>query len=325
MIYTITLNPALDHYMEVDRFLVEDANRVTGERYFAGGKGIDVSRAIRRLGGDSIALGFIGGHNGRVMVEMLKAGDVATYFTPIEGETRRNLIVSTGTGSQTIFNTRGPSITAEEWRCFLMHLQALELRDSYVVMSGSLPLGVPSDSYREIIELVQKRGARAVLDADGAALKAGLKARPFATKPNVNELRRLMGRRIRGEQELIKAATDLNRDGIEIVMVSRGRHGLLVVSGSERYKAVPPTVKVRSTIGAGDSTVAGFVYKFASGKPLEECVRYATAAGTAATLAPGTDLCRLADVERLAPKVRVERLDQARAPRKSKRRPRAAG
>jgi len=322
MIYTITLNPALDHYMEVDRFLVEDANRVTGERYFAGGKGIDVSRAIRRLGGDSIALGFIGGHNGRVMVEMLKAGDVATYFTPIEGETRRNLIVSTGTGSQTIFNTRGPSITAEEWRCFLMHLQALELRDSYVVMSGSLPRGVPSDSYREIIELVQKRGAKAVLDADGAALKAGLKARPFATKPNVNELRRLMGRRIRGEQELVKAAMDLNRDGIEIVMVSRGRHGLLVVSGSERYRAVPPAVKVRSTIGAGDSTVAGFVYKYASGQPLEECARYATAAGTAATLSPGTDLCRLADVERLAPRVKVERVGGRHAPPKNTRRSR---
>ena len=322
MIYTITLNPALDHYMEVDEFLVEDANRVTGERFFAGGKGIDVSRAIQRLGGDTIALGFIGGHNGRLMVEMLKGEGVATYFTPIEGETRRNLIVSTGTGSQTIFNTRGPAVTAEEWRCFLLHLQALELKETYVVMSGSLPRGMLSDSYREIVELVQKRGARAVLDADGAALKAGLKARPFATKPNVNELRRLMGRRIRGEQELIKAATDLNCDGIEVVMVSRGRQGLLVVSGSEGYKAVPPAVKVRSTIGAGDSTVAGFVHKYAAGRPLEECVRYATAAGTAATLAPGTDLCRLADVERLAPRVRVESLVTGHAPRKSKRRSR---
>lgn len=322
MIYTITLNPALDHYMEVDRFLVEDANRVKGERYFAGGKGIDVSRVIQRLGGDTIALGFIGGHNGRVMVEMLKAEGVATYFTPIEGETRRNLIISTGSGSQTIFNNRGPAITAEEWRCFLLHLQALELKETHVVLCGSLPIGLPSDSYREIIELVQKRGARAVLDADGAALKHGLKARPFATKPNVNELRRLMGRRIRGEKELLKAASDLNREGIEVVMVSRGRHGLLVVSGSERYKAVPPSVKVRSTIGAGDSTVAGFVHQYAAGRPLEDCVRYATAAGTAATLAPGTDLCRRADVERLAPRVKVESLNVKPAPRGRTRRTR---
>lgn len=322
MIYTITLNPALDHYMEVDRFLVEDANRVKGERFFAGGKGIDVSRAIRRLGGDSIALGFIGGHNGRVMVDMLKAEGVATYFTPISGETRRNLIISTGTGSQTIFNTRGPSITAEEWRCFLLHLQAMELKDTYVVLGGSLPIGMPSDSYREIIELVQKRGARAVLDADGAALRHGLRARPFAIKPNVNELRRLMGRRIRGEQELIKAAADLNRKGIKIVMVSRGRHGLLVISGSDRYKAIPPAVKVRSTIGAGDSTVAGFVHKYAAGCPLEDCVREATAAGTAATLAPGTDLCHLADVKRLASRVRVESLGPKHAPGRRTRRSR---
>lgn len=308
MIYTITLNPALDHYLEVDEFRVDDANRVRAECLYAGGKGIDVSRAIRHLGGDSMALGFIGGHNGRVMVELLKAEGVTTYFTPIAQETRRNLIVSTPRGTQTIFNSRGPVVSAEEWRSFLMHLRALELRDAYVVLGGSLPRGVPADAYAQIIHLVRERGARAVLDADGQALRAGLRAKPFAIKPNVNELRRVTGRPLRTERDIVRAAITLNRKGVEVVLVSRGHRGLLLVSRDACYRAVPPTVKVRSTIGAGDSTVAGFVFKHAGGKTLEECARYATAAGTAATLEPGTELCHLAGVQRLLPRIKVERL-----------------
>jgi 1-phosphofructokinase family hexose kinase len=312
MIYTITLNPALDHYLEVERFRVDDANRVQAERLYAGGKGIDVSRAIRRLGGDSMALGFIGGHNGRVMVEMLKAEGVTTYFTPIAQETRRNLIVSAARGTQTIFNSRGPAVSAEEWRCFLVHLRALELRDAYVVLGGSLPRGVPTDAYGQIVRLVQGRGARAVLDADGPALKAGLRAKPFAIKPNVNELRRLAGRPLRTERDIVQAALAANRRGVEIVLVSRGRQGLLLLGRNERWRAVPPPVKVRSTIGAGDSTVAGFVLKHAGGKAPEECARYATAAGTAATLEPGTELCHPSEVQRLLPRIKIQAIGDGR-------------
>jgi 6-phosphofructokinase 2 len=320
MIYTVTLNPALDHYLEVDDFRVDDANRVKAECLYAGGKGIDVSRAIRHLGGDSMALGFIGGHNGRVMVEMLKAEGVTTYFTPIAKETRRNLIVSAAHGTQTIFNSLGPAVSAEEWRCFLVHLRALELRDAYVVLGGSLPRGVAPDAYAKIVRLVQDRGARAILDADGRTLKAGVQAKPFAIKPNVNELRRLTGRPLRTEPEIVRAAMALNRKGVEIVIVSRGRRGLLLVSRDEFYRVIPPPVKVRSTIGAGDSTVAGFVFKHAGGKTLKECVRYAAAAGTAATLEPGTELCHLAGVQRVLPRVQVEAQGPRPEARDNKRR-----
>lgn len=309
MIYTITLNPALDHFLEVDALRVDDANRVRSECLYAGGKGIDVSRAIRRLGGDSMALGFIGGHNGRVMVEMLKAEGVTTYFTPIAQETRRDIVIYTARGRmQTMLNAKGPLITADEWESLLAHLRLLELRDAYVVVAGSLPRGVPADAYCQIVQLAQRRGARTVLDADGACFKTGLKARPFAIKPNVNELRRLTGRPLRTEREIVRAAAELNRAGVEVVIVSRGRHGLLVVSRSGSYRAVPPPVSVKSTVGAGDSTVAGFVFRHAGGKSVEDCVRFATAAGTAATLAPGNQLCRPADVQRLLPRVKVEKL-----------------
>lgn len=315
MIYTITLNPALDHYMEVDEFRVDDANRVRGECLYAGGKGIDVSRAVRHLGGDSIALGFIGGHNGQVMVDLLKREGVNCYFTPIAQETRRNILITNKrSGTQTLLNARGPAITADEWASFLTHLRMLELRDAYVALGGSLPRGVPPDAYATIIKLVQSHGAKAVLDADGAALRAGLKARPFAIKPNLNELRRLTGRPLESEPDILSVAEALNRRGVSVVMVSRGRRGLLMVGHAGRrrravvLRTVPPPVRVRSTVGAGDSTVAGFVFRHAGGKSLEECVRFATAAGTAATLAPGNQLCRLRDVQRLAPKVKVETL-----------------
>ncbi len=307
MIYTITLNPALDHFLDVQNLSMDDANRVTSECLYAGGKGIDVSRAIRRLGGDSMALGFIGGHNGQIMLELLKKEGVTCYFTPISQETRRNIIIGTLTrGMQTMLNARGPTVSKEEWKAFLTHLRLLDLRDSYVVLSGSLPRGVPIDAYRQVIALVQNQGAKAVLDTDGPALKSGLMAKPFAMKPNVNELRRLTGQALKSERAILTAATQLHRTGIKIVLVSMGYRGLLMVSDVCRCRAIPPAVRVRSTVGAGDSAVAGFVYTHAGGKLLEDCLRFAAAAATAATLAPGNQLCRLREVERLAPRVRLE-------------------
>ena len=309
MIYTITLNPALDHYVEVDDLVVEDANRVRYECLYAGGKGIDVSRALHRLGTDSMALGFLGGHNGAIMVDMLKGEGVTCYFTPIAEETRRDIIVCAGKRkAQTMLNARGPSVSTEEWRSFLTHLRLLDLRDAFVVAGGSLPRGIPIDAYYQIVKLVQQHGAKAVLDADGECLRLGLKAKPFAIKPNVNELQRLFGKSLRSDAEILSAATAVNRSGVEVVLVSQGRRGLFAVTRSERYRAVPPSVKVRSTVGAGDSTVAGFVFRYAGGKPLEDCVRFAAAAGTAATLAPGNQLCKLRDTQRLADRIKITSL-----------------
>lgn len=313
MIYTVTLNPALDHYLEVEDLDVDDANRVHAEALYAGGKGIDVSRAIRHLGGNSMALGFIGGHNGRILVDLLKRDGVTSYFTPIKQETRRDIIISTKRpAAQTLLHAKGPAVSAVEWRCFLAHLRLLDLQDAYVVVGGSLPRGVPSDAYRQIITLVQRRGAKAILDADGPCLRAGLTARPFAIKPNVHELQRALRRPLRTDAEILRAAASLHRTGVEIVIVSLGRRGLLVVSERDSrllaLRTIPPTVTVRSRVGAGDSTVAGFIFRLARGKEIEDCARFATACGTAATLAPGNQLCRLSDVQRLLPRVSIEPL-----------------
>jgi 6-phosphofructokinase 2 len=308
MIYTITLNPALDHFIDVDDLSVDDANRVKAECLYAGGKGIDVSRALRHLGSDSMALGFIGGHNGNIMVDLLKAEGVNCYFTPISQETRRNIIICSGTErsrTQTMLNAPGPTVTPVEWRAFLTHLRLLDLREAYVVVSGSLPRGVPAGAYYQIITLAQQLGAKAILDADGPCLREGLRAKPFAIKPNLNELRRATGKPLRTEAEIVAAARALNRTGVTVVIVSRGRRGLLLVHDDGCIRAAPPPVKVRSTVGAGDSAAAGFVFGHAGGKSLEECARFAAAAGTAATLAPGNQLCSLKDTLRLVPRIKV--------------------
>ncbi len=322
MIYTITLNPALDRYIEVEDLVVDDANRITSERLYAGGKGIDVSRAIQHLGGETMALGFNGGHSGEQLLALLKQEGVTTYFTAIAGETRQNVLINPRRRRrQTMLNAAGPVVSTQEWKAFLTHLKLLDLRGAFVVASGSLPQGVPADAYAQIVHLGRARGAKVIVDADGPALRAAIKAKPFAIKPNVNELRRLVGRVLNDEGELLRAAAALNRDGIDVVLVSRGPEGVLLVSRNEWYRAVPPEVAVKSTVGAGDSTVAGFVLKYAAGRALDECVRYATACGTAATLAPGNQLCQARDVQRLAPNVRVTALGPKpqRAPKARRR------
>ena len=259
-----------------------------------------------------MALGFMGGHNGRTMIDLLKAEGVTCYFTPITQETRRDIVVCTGRPrTQTILNAPGPAVTRVEWRAFLTHLRLLDLREAYLVVSGSLPRGVPADAYYQIISLAQKLGARAILDADGPCLREGLKAKPFAIKPNLNELRRALGRSLRTDAEIVETAAALNRSGVKIVLVSCGRRGLLVVGNGVRLRAIPPPVKIKSTVGAGDSAVAGFVFGHASGKSLEECARFAAAAGTAATLAPGNQLCNLKDTLRLVPYIQVHFLKGA--------------
>jgi 1-phosphofructokinase family hexose kinase len=186
-------------------------------------------------------LGFIGGHNSQIMVDLLKKEGVTCYFTQIAQETRRNLIIGTrGRGTQTMLNSRGPSVTQEEWKSFLTHVRLLDLRDSYVVLSGSLPRGVPIDAYRQIITLVQSRGAKAVLDTDGPTLKIGLAARPFAIKPNLNELRRLTGMVLRSERTILSAASRLHRAGVKIVLFSMAQQGLMMISATCCCRAIPP-------------------------------------------------------------------------------------
>ncbi len=310
MIYTVTLNPAIDRTLEVEHLTLDEVNRVDTESRYAGGKGIDVSRALKRLGWESVALGFIGGYGGHEVAGRLAEEGVICRFTPIADETRTNIFVhNLKSGEVTSLNARGPEIASNELESFLKHLDYLYPSPTYLICSGSIPPGVPANIYQQLIEWARKRKVKVVLDTHGEPLSEGIKAAPFSIKPNRRELNELFERKAVTNQEVLSYAQELHSGGIEIVMVSLGPDGIVGLSNEGAYHAVPPKVEVSSPVGAGDSSVAGFLVAQLQGFGLAESLRLAVAVGTAAVLTPGTELCRKDDVERLERLVTVTPLD----------------
>jgi len=309
MIATITLNPSLDEHIIVHGLVLEETNRWVRRHHYAGGKGIDVSRAIHEMRGMTIAYGFIGGSNGRTVEILLDEEGVPTSFTPIEAETRTNFIITdTKTSQQTRIGAPGPHISKKELERFLRKMRKISPSPDMLVVSGSVPPGVPVSIYYDIVMEAKGFGVRTILDSAGQWLEEGIRAKPYLIKPNVHEAEILLGRELSTEEVIIEAALDLVKMGIEIVVISRGQDGIIAAAKGSLCKAVPPSVKIRSAVGAGDCTNAGLALKLADGEPLTEACRLAVAMGTAAVLTPGTELCRRADVERLLPQVEVQEI-----------------
>lgn len=240
---------------------------------------------------------------------MLNEG-IQTDFVHVSGETRTNIIIhEKETGKQLAFNARGPEIKPSELMEFVELLEGLPCSD-LVAIGGSLPRDVTPEIYRKIITIVKRCQSTVVLDVDGVALRAGILARPDVIKPNIHELSELVGRELDGQDEICAAAREINRQGVRIVLVSMGGKGIMLVSEGQEYLAVPPNVDVQSTIGAGDSSVAGFISGLVQGKSLKECLVYAAAAGTATTLHQGTALAQKEDFERLVPQVKLTILSE---------------
>ncbi|HDH10773.1 MAG TPA: 1-phosphofructokinase [Nitrospirae bacterium] len=303
MIYTITLNPAMDRTLRVEKIRPDDSNRIAEEQRYAGGKGIDVSRVLTTLGPVNKALGFVGGFAGEELEGRLLNEGIACDFVRISGETRTNIIVNeASTGNQTVFNAKGPEIRPYELMQMIHKVEKVE-GPEIVAISGSLPPGVHPEIYRKIIGIFKERGARVLLDTDGDALKVGIQGLPDIIKPNIHELGRLVGQELQEKDEIISAANSVLKQGTGIVLVSMGAEGILLIAEKEQYIASPPVVKIENTIGAGDSAVAGFVYGLSGDKTLKEALVCAVAAGTATTLRPGTALCRKEDFLRLVPQI----------------------
>jgi 6-phosphofructokinase 2 len=305
MIYTITLNPALDRTIWIDRIRDDVSNRILEERSFAGGKSIDVSRVLKNFGVDNTALGFVGGFAGRELEGRLLNEGIQSEFVRVSGETRTNIIIhERETGKQLSFNARGPEIKASELMQLVEQLERLACAE-IVAIGGSLPAGVSPAIYRKIVALAKRCQAKVVLDVDGEALRQGIMAQPDVIKPNIHELSELVGRELKELDEVAAAAMEINRQGVEMVLVSMGGRGIMLVCEGREYLAVPPEVKVEGTVGAGDSSVAGFIRGLVQGRDLKECLIYAAAAGTATTLRRGTALCQEEDFLRLLPQMKL--------------------
>jgi 6-phosphofructokinase 2 len=306
MIATITLNPCLDRTITVHGLKLDEVNRWSISRIYAGGKGIDVSRAIHEMHDRTIAYGFIGGHAGRELEILLDEEGVLFSFTPIKQETRTNVIITdTKTSRQTRIDAPGPRISKRELERFYRKMRRVYPRPDLLVVGGSIPPGVPANIYHDIITEARSYGVRTILDSEGVWLEEGIKASPYLVKPNVHEAEQLLKRELPTEEAVIEAALSLVEMGVDIAVISRGEDGIIAAIKKRIVKAVAPSVKVRSAVGAGDCIIAGLALKLVDEKPLVEACRLAAAMGAAAVMRPGVQIGRKVDIETLLPQVKV--------------------
>ena len=310
MIYTVTLNPALDKTVEIPSFAADSVNRITTMRTDPGGKGINVSKVISKLGGQSIATGILGGDTGLAIQSALKTMGLKTSFRFTEGETRTNLkVIDPVNHTNTDINEPGVTVSEEILNGLLAQLTAGLDKGDIVVLSGSLPKGSPRDTYYTWTGACKKAGAKVILDADGELLEAGLKASPYLIKPNNHELSQLLGETLATPEELNKAARRLMEEhGIAKVVVSMGGKGALYVTQDETIYAEGLKVPVGSTVGAGDSVVAALAVAEESGMGLEETVRLSTATGGANVMCSGTQAAEYEVIQELLPKVVFQKI-----------------
>lgn len=298
-IVTLTLNPALDKSTEVANMSPEHKLRCSAMHLDAGGGGINVSKAIRRLGGESIAVFPAGGHNGKTLCDLLQAEQIPTKMLDIPGETRENLsVLETATNAQYRFTLPGLQVTeAQAGACLEM---IRELKPDYLVASGSLPPGLPETYYQTVARFAKDISARFILDTSGAALLAAAGEGLFMLKPNLSELSALSGVKKLEINEVDDAAFRIIDQGkCEVVVVSLGAQGALLVT-REGFEHIPaPMVKKQSTVGAGDSMVGGMVWALSNGKSYVEMAQIGVACGTAATMNQGTELFHAQDVWKL--------------------------
>ena len=306
MIGTVTLNPSVDQNLVIPKLVKDDAIRAVEVEWFAGGKGVNVSRVVHELGGKACAFGFVGGFPGRMLTSWLDRAGIRHRFTRVQGETRINTTLTDRSDrTQTHVRAPGPRVTAKEIARLAAGLARCRPRTRFWALGGSLPPGAPQDLYRRLINQLEALGARCVLDADDEALLEGLAATPFMIKPNEHEFFRLTGVRPSTDERIVGAARKLVKRGVEVVLVTLGPRGAVVVSKDDAFRVNTPKVKVKSKVGAGDSTIAGTLVALQRGASLREAVRYGVAAGTAAVLTEGTQLCERRQVERLLPRVKA--------------------
>ncbi|MCC8161774.1 MAG: 1-phosphofructokinase [Lachnospiraceae bacterium] len=302
MIYTVTLNPALDKTVEIPSLTPGSVNRIVSMRTDPGGK---VSKVIAQLGGKSIAVGILGGAVGRSIKNALENMSIESDFLFVEGETRTNLkIIDPVNHTNTDINEPGVEVSEEILQEILERLIARIVPGDLVVLSGSLPLGAPADIYRSWVKACRLKGAKVFLDVDGALLGVGVQASPYLIKPNEHELRAMLGQRLETVEELAEAAYGLCKQyGISKIVVSLGADGALYVTEKETIRARGLKVPVGSTVGAGDSVVAAMAVAEERGMSLVDAVRLSTATGAANVMCSGSQAAEYAQIEELMPKV----------------------
>lgn len=309
MIYTVTLNPAVDRELTVPAIEFDSVLRATAHQVDFGGKGFNVSRVLRNLGVASTALGFAGGKSGELLRDGLQSLGISTDFTWIGGETRTNVsIVSTVQKRYVKANEPGPTISDAERTALLEQIKSLTEPGDWWVLAGSLPPGVPADIYAEMIDIIKSGGGHTILDTSGSALDSGCYAGPYLVKPNTFEANKLTGLPVDTLQQIAAAAATIHKMGVTSVVISMGKDGAMLHSEGKTWIAHSPPVEEINPIGAGDSLVGGLVYGLQAGYDQAESLRWGIACGAAAASLSGTAVGDRELVEKLLAQVNIEAL-----------------
>lgn len=306
MIYTVTLNPALDKTCLVDVLEINEISRVRETTYESGGKGFNVSRALSRVGIPNKALGFIGGSYGELILAGLKADHIDVVPVRIHGESRVNQVFISPEGHSIKVNAQGPEILPEEYQSLLSLVKDLAQPEDIWVFSGSLPRNVPAAVYGDLTKVVHHAGGRVFLDSSGASFQEGLNAQPDWIKPNLAEARVVFT----GALRKIDLLEDFQALGIGGTILTLGSKGLIYSSGGEIIKIKVPKIENENVVGAGDATVAGFLYGVIQGFSTKKCAKWAAAFGCAAAHAAGNCFDNLGEVEKYYEQLKVEKLDE---------------
>lgn len=303
MIITVCMNPAVDKTVEIIRLMAGGLNRIKKVEYDAGGKGINVSKTIRELGGKSIATGFLGGNTGKVVEAALVEQKILCDFIHVDGETRTNTKVIEECGRVTELNEPGPVIRQEELQGLLNKLESYAGEDTLFILAGSVPKGIEPDIYEKITALVHKKGAKVLLDADGELFRKALLAIPDMIKPNHVELEEFVGADLGTREALKEAARAFLQQGIDTVVISLGEDGALFLWKDDEAEALPLPVQAHSTVGAGDAMVAAMAHAWENKLNREETIRLCMAASAGAVTAMGTKPPKKEVVEELKTRV----------------------
>ncbi|MFB9758953.1 1-phosphofructokinase [Ectobacillus funiculus] len=303
MIYTCTLNPSIDYIVHVNNFQLGDLNRISFEDKYPGGKGINVSRVLKRAGVESEALGFVGGFTGTYVEDFLKTEGIATNFIRVNNDSRINIKLKTE--SETELNGQGPEITEKQLNELVSQVEGLQDGD-VLVLAGSIPSSLPSDLYATFLKLVKEKGVKVVVDMSGKALLDVVKQEPFFIKPNHHELGEMFDVTIETPEEAIPYGQKLLDLGAEYVAISMAGKGALLITKDGVYQASVPKGTVKNSVGAGDSLVAGFLSAYVQGRDVVEAFRVGVASGSATAFS--LELCTQEEVERLIPEVEIKKV-----------------
>ena len=307
MIYTVTLNPALDYFMDFDQAKLGQVNRATETRMLPGGKGIVESRMMSLLKVENTALGFLGGFPGKFIQDYLENIGSQSDFTPIAGTTRINTKIKVNAQEETSFDAAGPDLSDAEIQAFLSKFDDLQ-SDDIVVFAGTIPKALGEDFYEVLIEKVKARGAQFAIDVDGQKLLKTLKYEPLVIKPNREELEEIYSVKFKSKEDIIPYGQKLLAEGAQNVMISMAGDGALLFTGKETYFAAPIKGELKNSIGAGDSTVAGFLAEWSRSQDTLAAFKQGVACGTAKVFSE--DMASESFLKECFEKVTIEKINE---------------